>query len=115
MSENRLYPSRMKIFAKGEAQKITSPGKFLENCPFGRVVGVVELGANNAQNNFGWCGVKAIINVSGENYIIDFPEEVRFETDDGLAFLSCDKNDPNCWHPSLDDVSTYNLYVFKLN
>lgn len=105
----------MRIFAKGEAQTLAKPGTFLESCPLGRVVGLVDLGANNAQNNFGWSGVKAIINVSGENYIIDFPEMVRFETDDGLVFLSCDAGNPNFWYPSLEDCSKYNLYLFKLN
>lgn len=94
---------------------LAKPGTFLENCPLGRVVGIVDLGTNNAQNNFGWSGVKAIINVSEENYILDRPEGVRFETDDGLVFLFCDVDNPNCLHPSLEDCAKYNLYLFKLN
>jgi hypothetical protein len=102
----------MKIYACGEAQRLNSPGNFLSDVQFGRVVGITDLGDNNSNNDFGWTGVKAVLCIQGENYVLDFPCEVKIETDDGMEFLSCGQGSPNCWHPSMVDRKEFGLYLF---
>lgn len=80
----------MKIYACGEAQELDNPGSFLDSRPFGRVVGVGDLGENNSQNHFGWSGIKAVINFKGKNYVIDYPESVIITTEDDIEFIRSD-------------------------
>lgn len=63
----------MRIYASGEAQYLIAPGEFLSSNPFGRVVGLIDLGDNNGCNDFGWTGLKAVIDVDGEEFVLDFP------------------------------------------
>ncbi len=104
----------MKLFASGEAQKVSAPGEFLDGRPLGRVVGVSDLRGNNGSNEFGWCGVKAVVSMEGENYVLDFPEEIRLETDDGLALISGDAASALGWWPSLENRQQYGLDLFDL-
>lgn len=43
----------MRIFASGEAQRLNAPGEFLPPGSIGKVVGLIDLGANKGQNDFG--------------------------------------------------------------
>ena len=67
----------MRIYASGEVQRLNAPGEFLSPNPLGRVVGVIDLGSNNGSNDFGWCGLKAVIDFEGEEFVLDFPEFTR--------------------------------------
>lgn len=101
----------MKVFASGEAINFKNPEKGPEQITLGRVVGVVNLGANNCENNFGWCGLKAVINVAEELYVLDFPEDAKIETDDGLHVASGNE----AWWPNENELNKYGLYLYKLN
>lgn len=104
----------MKMFASGEAQSLAVPGEFLSGFPFGRVIGIVDLGRSNSANDFGWCGLKAVIAVEGHNYVLDFPERVRLETDDGIELFMGEAADPLGWMPSFEDQKRYGLRHFDL-
>lgn len=101
----------MKIFASGEAINLNKPTNGSDYITLGRVVGVVDLGRNNGENNLGWCGLKAVLNVANDLYVLDFPEEAKIETDDGLHIASGDQ----VWWPCEDELEKYGLYTYKLN
>ncbi|MDP2187842.1 MAG: hypothetical protein Q8J69_04080 [Sphingobacteriaceae bacterium] len=73
-----------------------------------RVVGLIDLGKNNGDNPFGWSGLKAVINKEDELFILDFPEEARITTNDGLLI----KEGNEAWLPSMDDIMRYDLFLF---
>lgn len=104
----------MKIYAYGEAQNLNIPGEFLETQPLARVIGIANLGSNNADNQYGWNGIKAVIHIEGMNYILDFPERFKIETNDGIVILEGLYGDPQCWSPTIDDCGRYDLYYFDL-
>jgi hypothetical protein len=103
----------MKIFCSGDGQYL---GKnwdpnfdfLIEKVILERVVGVLNLGGNNSENIFGWCSTKAIVNVEGNLYVLDFPEFCRIETNDGI--LIAEGNE--VWHPALEDAEKYDLFVY---
>lgn len=99
----------MRIYASGEAQRLNVPGEFLSPNPFGRVVGLIDLGDNNGANDFGWTGLKAVIDVEGEEFVLDFPEFSRVETDDGIEIASGDAGSILSWWPSREDAQRYDL------
>lgn len=77
----------MQIFASGEGRKLSAPDEFLPQGSVGKVVGLIDLGKNNRSNDFGWSGVKTVIDFEGDAYVLDFPEHTRLVTDDGLELL----------------------------
>ena len=104
----------MKLYARGMAQKMGSPGEFLESKIYGRVIGIAYLGNNNADNDFGWCGVKPVVQIDKENYILDFAEDVIVETGDGIKIIECCQGDKNCWDASIESCKKYDLYFFDM-
>lgn len=101
----------MRVYASGEAQRLHVPGEFLFPNPFGRVVGLIDLGDNNGCNDFGWTGLKAVIDVEGEEFVLDFPEFTRVETDDGIEIAGGDAGSILSWWPSREDSQRYGLRV----
>lgn len=99
----------MRVYASGEAQHLNAPGEFLSPNPFGRVVGLIDLGDNNGCNDFGWTGLKAVIEFEGEEFVLDFPEFTRVETDDGIEIASGDADSILSWWPSREDAQRYGL------
>lgn len=104
----------MRIFASGEAQRLNAPGEFLPPGSIGKVVGLIDLGANNGQNNFGWSGLKAVIHVEGEEYVLDFPEHTRLVTDDGIELAQADAGEALSWCPERSDLQRYGLRLIEL-
>lgn len=104
----------MKIFATGEAQSLGGPGIFI-NAEMERIVGVIDLGPNNSHNDYGWCGIKAVISKSDNLFILDFPADIKIETWDGiLVDRSWGTYMP--WWPSnsKSELDYYDLYVYDL-
>lgn len=99
----------MRIYASGEAQHLNAPGEFLSGNVMGLVVGLIDLGPNNGLNDFGWRGLKAVISHEGDEYVLDYPEFTRVETDDGIELASGDADSVLSWFPSLEDVKRYGL------
>lgn len=97
----------MKIYASGEAQSAYESGNFI-TAEMERVVGIIDLGANNCENKYGWCGLKAVLIKDNKPYVLDFPEDVRIETADGIPIIEGEK----AWHPSLSDRSEYDLFFY---
>lgn len=77
--------------------------------PFGRVVRLIDLGDNNACNDFGWTGLKAVIEFEGEEFVLDFPEFTRVETEDGIEIACGDAGSILSWWPSREDAQRYGL------
>ena len=99
----------MRIYASGEAQRLNAPGEFLSKNPLSRVVGLIDLGDNNGSNDFGWRGLKAVIDVEGEEFVLDFPVFTRVETDEGIEIACGDAGSILSWWPSLEDAQRYGL------
>ncbi|MPT04320.1 MAG: hypothetical protein E2582_08855 [Delftia sp.] len=99
----------MRIFASGEGQKLSAPGEFLTQGSIGRVVGLVDLGQHNGANDFGWSGLKAVIHFDGNDYVLDFPDHTRLETDDGIGLTQSDAGEIASWTPHLSDIERYGL------
>lgn len=97
----------MKIFATGDVIHLDKTSE-INRVTLARVVGLIDLGGNNSENNFGWCGLKAVVNFNDLFYVLDFPEEAKITTDDNLLV----KEDTNTWHPSLSDIDKFDLYLF---
>lgn len=100
----------MKIFASGDAMS------FWENEPsvqtgFSRVVGVIELNKDDKYNSTGWSGIKAVVNIDDKLFILDFPENVRVETNDGVLIWE----DQKAWWPSLEEAKGQDLFIFKFD
>jgi hypothetical protein len=55
---------KMKIFATGNVIHLDKTSK-INHVTLARVVGLINLGSNNGENDFGWCGLKAVINFKG--------------------------------------------------
>ncbi len=104
----------MRIYASGEAQRLNAPGEFLPPGSIGRVIGLIDLGANNSHNEFGWSGLKAVINVDDEEYVLDFPEHTRLVTDDGIALAQADAGEALNWWPERSDLQRYGLRLIEL-
>lgn len=80
----------MRVYASGEAQHLNVPSEFSSPNPFDRVVGLIDLGDSNGCNDLGWTGLKAVIDVDREEFVLDFTESIRVETDDGIEVASGD-------------------------
>jgi hypothetical protein len=102
----------MIILACGEAQKMDSPGTFVQ-AQYARVVGVIDLGANNGDNHYGWCSTKAVVNIEDVLYVLDFLEDIRIETNDGVLVST----NLAYWGPSLnaESIARFDLLVFDKN
>jgi hypothetical protein len=79
---------KMKIFATGNVIHLDKTSK-INHVTLARVVGLINLGSNNGENDFGWCGLKAVINFNDLIYILDFPEEVKITTNDNIIVTEC--------------------------
>ena len=99
----------MQIFASGEGRKLNAPDEFLPQRSVGKVVGLIDLGKNNGSNDFGWSGVKAVIDFDGDAYVLDFPERTRLATDDGLELVQTDAGDVGGWWPDSSNMQRYGL------
>lgn len=99
----------MKILACGEAQRLAASGEFLPSGAYGTVIGLIDLGSNNGLNDFDWSGLKGVIEVDGEEYVLDFPEHARFVTDDGIQLTPSDDQEDSMWWPEPSDVQRYGL------
>ncbi len=102
----------MKIYAAGEAQSLDSPGTSIQIDTPALVVGLIDLGNNNGQNEFGWSGLKAVVELEGKRYVLDFVETSHMETDDGIEITSPD-TDSQLWWPNKEDASRYNLEIIS--
>lgn len=98
----------MKIYASGQAIHLerTSP---IDHVTLGRVVGLIDLGGNNADSGFGWCGLKPVVNHNDLLFLLDFPEEVRITTDDDVLVTE----GGTVWQPTIEDLSNFDLYLFN--
>jgi hypothetical protein len=104
----------MKIYASGDAQRLSAPGEFLASNTVGQVVGLIDLDRNSDGNEFGWRGLKAVIEVEGKEYVLDFPEFTRLVTDDGIELAQAAGCDPLSWWPQHSDVQRYRLRMIEL-
>lgn len=64
------------ITVTGAAQLIHRPGISHEHIT-GQLVGLAELGGNNAENPFGWSGLKCIVVAQQQLWLVDFPAMAR--------------------------------------
>ena len=99
----------MKILACGDAQRLAAPGESLPSGVYGTVVGLIDLGPNNGLNDFGWSGLKGVIEVDGDWYVLDFPGHARLVTDDGIELTPFDDQEDSTWCPDPSDVQRYGL------
>ena len=109
LSRMRQTRSPMQIFASGEGRKLSAPDEFLPQGSVGKVVGLIDLGKNNRSNDFGWSGVKTVIDFEGDAYVLDFPEHTRLVTDDGLELAQADAGDVGGWWPDSSNMQRYGL------
>lgn len=107
LSRMRQPRSPMQIFASGEGRKLNAPDEFLPQGAVGKVVGLIDLGMNNGSNDFGWSGVKTVIDFEGDAYVLDFPEHTRLVTDDGLELVQADAGDVGGWRPDSGNMQRY--------
>lgn len=94
-----------RIFASGDG--ISLDRKTTTKVKAARVIGVMDLGANNAENNFGWTGLKPVVTTDETLFILDFAEEVLILDQDNTVIQSS-----GGWSPSKKDITTYRLYEF---
>lgn len=80
----------MQIFASGEGRKLSAPDEFLPQGSIGKVIGLIDLGQDNGTNDFGWTGLKPVIDFEGNAYVLDFAEHTRLVTDDGIELTQAD-------------------------
>ncbi len=95
----------MKIFVSGEALELNTHE--YKTIHLARVVGILDLGSNNGDNGYGWSGDKVVVNENNKFYIIDFIQESKLETEDGILIAEGE----DIWYPSEKD----NLYHFPLS
>ena len=79
------------------------------------MIGLVDLGGRNGANDFGWSGLKAVIDFEGAEYVLDFPESTRLVTDDGLELAQADAGDVGSWWPDPTDLQRYGLRWIALD
>ena len=99
----------VQIFDSGEGRKLNAPDELLPQGSVGKVVGLIDLGKNNGSNDFGWSGVKTVIDFEGDAYVLDFPEHTRLVTDDGLELAQADAGDVGGWWPDSSNMQRYGL------
>ena len=104
----------MQIFASGEGRKLNAPDEFLPQGSVGKVVGLIDLGKHNGSNDFGWSGIKPVIDFEGDAYVLDFPEHTPLVTDDGLDLTQADAGDVGGWWPDSGDMQRYGLRWIEL-
>jgi hypothetical protein len=97
----------MKIFATGEVIHLTQTSE-VNYVKFARVVGLIDLGGNNSENSFGWCGLKAVVNYNNLLFVLDFPEEAMITTNDDILI----KEGAKTWFPALSDTEKFDLFLF---
>lgn len=105
----------MRIFASGEGQRLNAPGEFLPAGASGKVVGLINLGGHDGANDFGWSGLKAVIDFEGTEYVLDFPESTRLVTDDGLELAQADAGGVGSWRPDPKDLQRYGMRWIALD
>ena len=98
----------MKIYATGEAIELGN-NKNSITIPFSRVIGLINLGNNNGDNNYGWSGLKAVLNYNDIRYVLDFPEDIIIKTNDDIFIIQGQEN----WCPSLDSMEKFDLFLFN--
>ena len=98
----------MKIYVTGDVIHLERISE-INHVKLARVVGLIELGQNNGDNNFGWSGLKAVVNFNDLLYVLDFPEEAKITTEDNVLV----KEGGNTWHPSLEDINKFDLFLFN--
>ncbi|RRB02056.1 hypothetical protein [Larkinella rosea] len=68
--------SKLIFYITGEAFPISFSGSNERNVKIlpSLVIGVVDLGNNNAYNQYGWSSVKPVVVNENQLYVVDFPE-----------------------------------------
>lgn len=99
----------MQIFASGEGRKLNAPDEFLPQGSIGKVIGLIDLGQDNGTNDFGWTGLKPVIDFEGNAYVLDFAEHTRLVTDDGIELTQADAGEVGGWWPNPSEMQRYGL------
>lgn len=95
----------MRIYVSGNA--VTYLGQMEnETVKRGRVTGIVDL---TGTNKLGWKGVKVVVNFQGEIYIVENPDWIILETNDGV-FICLE--DTATWSPENLNLKDYDLYKY---
>ncbi len=98
----------MKLLASGEAQ-LYPQGGGITKLELSRVVGIVDIGDNNAYNDFGWSGRKPIVSIDGQLYVLDFIQEYQILTFDDFYVTEGDHELPLDQHL----IDKFDLYHYS--